>query len=367
MRIRVLGGGLLLILIVAGAVGLTAGHGSPSGLARSSQVTGPAPRPTVLTRLPHATLADGTARLVIRLSGLVAPGSPAPTLAPAVAGRWAAGGRLETFTPASTLQPCTDYRLTIGSRTQAVGRSPLGRRRVVRFAVACPSIGAAQRALARLRYLPYRFEPDLPTGTAGGPEPQAAAARAAFRPPPGTFQARIFAAPALAAGQLDAITRGALIVFQTDHNLTPSGTADAATWASLIGARAAGLADPAPYTFVTVSQAIPQTLEVHRGNRVVLTSPVNTGVAGAPTANGVFPIFERFTSTTMTGTNPDGSHYSDPGVPWVNYFNGGDAVHGFVRASYGTPQSDGCVELPPATAAAVYPMLALGDVVAVSG
>ena len=38
------------------------------------------------------------------------------------------------------------------------------------------------------------------------------------------------------------------------------------------------------------------------------------------------PIFSRFASTTMTGTNPDGSsHYSDPGVPWVNYFNGGDA------------------------------------------
>ena len=38
----------------------------------------------------------------------------------------------------------------------------------------------------------------------------------------------------------------------------------------------------------------------------------------------------------MSGTNPDGSHYSDPGVPWVSYFNGGDALHGFLRASYGS-------------------------------
>jgi lipoprotein-anchoring transpeptidase ErfK/SrfK len=69
----------------------------------------------------------------------------------------------------------------------------------------------------------------------------------------------------------------------------------------------------------------------------------------------------------MTGTNPDGSHYSDPGVPWVNYFNGGDAVHGFPRGSYGTPQSNGCVELPIETAAKVFPLLAIGDLVIVSG
>ncbi len=57
--------------------------------------------------------------------------------------------------------------------------------------------------------------------------------------------------------------------------------------------------------------------------------PPNTGVPGATTQQGTFPIYARFTSTTMSGTNPDGSKYSDPGVPWVNYFNGGDAVHGF--------------------------------------
>ena len=48
----------------------------------------------------------------------------------------------------------------------------------------------------------------------------------------------------------------------------------------------------------------------------------------------------------MEGTNPDGSHYNDVGVPWVNYFSGGDAIHGFVRPGYGWPQSLGCVEVP---------------------
>ena len=36
----------------------------------------------------------------------------------------------------------------------------------------------------------------------------------------------------------------------------------------------------------------------------------------------------------MKGTNPDGSKYADP-VSWIAYFNGGDAVHGFYRSSYG--------------------------------
>ena len=56
---------------------------------------------------------------------------------------------------------------------------------------------------------------------------------------------------------------------------------------------------------------------------------------------------------------------SDPGIPWVSYFNGGDALHGFVRASYGFPQSDGCVEMPIANAQTVFPLTPLGTLVTV--
>ena len=49
----------------------------------------------------------------------------------------------------------------------------------------------------------------------------------------------------------------------------------------------------------------------------------------------------------------------------MSYFNGGDALHGFVRASYGWPQSDGCVEMPPANAAVVWPMTPIGTLVTV--
>ena len=91
----------------------------------------------------------------------------------------------------------------------------------------------------------------------------------------------------------------------------------------------------------------------------------NTGVSAAPTALGTFPVYLRFTSQTMSGTEPDGTHYSDPGIPWVSYFNGGDALHGFIRSSYGWPQSLGCVEMPFASAATVWPHTPIGTLVTV--
>jgi hypothetical protein len=77
-------------------------------------------------------------------------------------------------------------------------------------------------------------------------------------------------------------------------------------------------------------------------------------------------VYEHLPSTTMSGTNPDGSHYSDPGIPWVSYFNGGDALHGFTRASYGSPQSLGCVEMPFSVAGQVYPYTPIGTLVHVA-
>ena len=71
---------------------------------------------------------------------------------------------------------------------------------------------------------------------------------------------------------------------------------------------------------------------------------VNTGISVSPTENGTYPVYLRFVNTIMSGFNPDGSHYSDP-VSWVSYFHGGDALHQFYRASYGWPQSLGCVEM----------------------
>ena len=69
----------------------------------------------------------------------------------------------------------------------------------------------------------------------------------------------------------------------------------------------------------------------------------------------------------MKGTNVDGSTYDDPNVPYASYFNGGDALHGFMRSHYGTPQSNGCVEMSYADAALVWPLTPIGTLVTVEG
>jgi len=105
---------------------------------------------------------------------------------------------------------------------------------------------------------------------------------------------------------------------------------------------------------------------VWRDGTVIYRTPVNTGIPVAPTAPGTYPVYARYLSTTMSGYNPDGSHYEDPGIPDVAYFNGGDAVHGFLRASYGFPQSLGCVELAYSAAAIVFNYDPIGTLVTVS-
>jgi lipoprotein-anchoring transpeptidase ErfK/SrfK len=102
-----------------------------------------------------------------------------------------------------------------------------------------------------------------------------------------------------------------------------------------------------------------------RGGRVVLQTPANTGIPASPTPSGTWPIYLRYRSTTMKGTDPSGDHYVDRGVPWVSYFHGGDALHGFERASYGSRQSLGCVELPARAAKAVWRLVGYGTLVTV--
>lgn len=221
-----------------------------------------------------------------------------------------------------------------------------------------------QQLLALLGYLPVEFH--YAGGQGVGLTP-AAQERAALHPPAGTFSWRYPNTPAALEsfwqpGTFGTVTRGAIMAFENDHGMTPDGIPGAAVWKELIAAAIAGRRSTFGYTFVYVDQGN-ETLTLWHSGQTVLRTPVNTGVAGAPTANGLFPVFEHIPVGTMSGTNPDGSHYVDPGIPWISYFNGGDALHGFVRASYGTPQSDGCVEMPIPTAARVWPYTPIGTLV----
>jgi lipoprotein-anchoring transpeptidase ErfK/SrfK len=50
----------------------------------------------------------------------------------------------------------------------------------------------------------------------------------------------------------------------------------------------------------------------------------------------------------------------------VSYFHGGDALHAYPRASYGFPQSNGCLEMSEPDAASVYPLTPVGTLVQVT-
>ena len=70
--------------------------------------------------------------------------------------------------------------------------------------------------------------------------------------------------------------------------------------------------------------------------------------------------------TRMRGTNVDGTKYDD-NIYWASYFNGGEAMHAYPRASYGFPQSNGCVEIQPGHAKAIWPYTPVGTPVVVTG
>jgi peptidoglycan hydrolase-like protein with peptidoglycan-binding domain len=288
-----------------------------------------------------------------------------PSLSPPVAGAWSAVGpnQLE-FVADGPLVPGSSETLTVpGGPTGLLGSSGqhLADNTAVTFTVAQGSTLRLQQLLAQLGYMPLTFTPATqPTS----PQQEADAQQ-------GTFSWRWGNQPSSLTslwteGTQNLITKGAVMNFESQHGLDTDGIAGPKVWTDLLQAAAGGTPDPQTYGYVSVSQREPETVTVYQNGSVAYSTLANTGVAGAPTETGTFPVYLRYQVTTMSGTNPDGSKYVDPGIPWVSYFNGGDALHGFDRPGYGYPQSDGCVEMPPSNAAVVWPMTPIGTLVTVT-
>ncbi|MFI4990745.1 MAG: L,D-transpeptidase family protein [Solirubrobacterales bacterium] len=223
-----------------------------------------------------------------------------------------------------------------------------------------------QQLLAQAGYLPLRWH----ASGSDVPRTLSAEAQAATDAPDGDFSWRYGNTPhqlqALwSAGHENTITRGALMKFENENGLTVDGLPGAAVWRKLIENAIAGKRLTSGYSYVYVHREVPETLTLWHNGRTILNAPANTGISAAETEAGTFPVFEHLPETTMSGTNPDGSHYEDPGIKWVSYFNGGDALHNFDRASFGTPQSLGCVELPLAASAELYPYTPIGTLVTI--
>jgi peptidoglycan hydrolase-like protein with peptidoglycan-binding domain len=230
--------------------------------------------------------------------------------------------------------------------------------------VAGASFLRLQQLLAQEGYLPLDWAGDDVAHT------KRAEVAAATSPPSGTFSWRYPNTPPELtalwnAGDPNTITRGAVMMFQHDHELTVDGIAGPDVWHAAIADAVAGKRKPGGYSYVYVHRNVPQLLTLWHNGKVVLTSPGNTGVPAAPTALGTWPVFEHIPVGRMSGRNPDGSRYDDPGIQWISYFHGGEALHAFTRASFGTPQSLGCVELPLDQAAKVWPYTPIGTLVTI--
>ena len=215
-----------------------------------------------------------------------------------------------------------------------------------------------QQLLATLHYLPLTFEPSTPPLSAAAPS------EGTYRWSEPNWPASL--SGLWAQGNSTVLVTGALMAFQTNHSLPSTGYADALTWSALVNAAQQHQVDPNPYSYVSVSTTRPESLTLYVGGHATFHTVVNTGISVSPTVTGTHPVYLRYTSQTMSGTNPNGTHYRDPGIPWVSYFYGGDALHGFIRSSYGFPQSLGCVEMPFASAKSVWPYTPIGTLVTVS-
>ena len=257
-------------------------------------------------------------------------------------------------------------QIALPAGVNLVGGTSHGADPVGQWTVPFGSFLALQQLLAKLGYLPVTFHPAAgATDVASTP---AAEEALIVHPPQGTFSWRYPNTPARLkalwspTGDTE-LTRGAVLAFQQTHGMVTSGLATAPVWKAMINAAVHNQVSTFGYTFVMVSETLPENIKVWHNGRIVVQGLANTGIPASPTALGTYAVYEHIPVGTMSGTNPNGTPYHDTGIPWISYFNGGDALHGFIRASYGFPQSVGCVEMPFSEAGQVYPYTPIGTIV----
>jgi peptidoglycan hydrolase-like protein with peptidoglycan-binding domain len=313
-----------------------------------------------------STNVQPNSRVTVKFSSAVAANSPTPTITPNVTGSWAHVGEDLVFTPARSLVPYTKYTVTIpggASGVVGVGGAHLRSSTTVPFTVAAGSVLRLQQLLAKLGYLPLTF-----SGTTPAPIDMAL-------PQPGTFSWKWSSLPSAltsqwVAGSANPLTKSAVMMFETQNGLSVDGIAGPIVWTSLLSDAATNKANSEPWTYVLVTKTMSPSEHLTawvNGTLQFHDVLVNTGVRGATTRNGTFEVFEHVRESHMSGTDVTGTHYTIPTVPWVSYFNGGDALHYYPRASYGFPQSNGCVEMQLATAQALWPDTPIGTLVTVQG
>ncbi len=333
---------------------------------RTASVTWQTPADLTASLPSAASLSPATPIVVQFSQSLAKPNAVGWTVRPAVKGTWQTiGPKAFQFTPSGAGFP-PDAQVTItgpggaqgvrGQNNAYLAKTFRGTR-----AVAPGPVARLQQWLAALGYLPVAWKRSGSSVAANSPR--------VWQPQSGAFSWRWPALPtALTAlwqpGTMKVMTRGALMQFQWTAGLPVTGVANAATWAALQSVWLHNRTSPDGYTYIVASKTRPESVGLWVNGVKMLTTLSNTGIPATPTYLGTYPIYERLPFQIMPGANPNGTPYADP-VHWINYFRGGDAVHGFVHAHYGFPQSLGCVEVPLSVAPTIYHAVHYGTLVTV--
>jgi L,D-transpeptidase catalytic domain/Bacterial Ig-like domain len=397
-----------LIVLIGGSVYYFgfAHKASPSaGASGGTKSTKTAPKSPTIAKGPEHLVSttpangdtdvNGGDDIRVVFSEPLAANSPMPTLHPAVKGSWHVDGDAAVFVPATGIWQRTKVKVSIPTGTSGIRSNGGGVLSSVTTAAYSSKGSAAATSfsfttgkfseerliqlLAQLDYLPLTWAP-----SSGRPVPLSDAAAqysAAYDPPQGDFNWESgYPARLQSLWNPDGpseILRGAVAAFQADHGLIEdmiaenqdglitSGSIGHRLWVDIFKALAKDQTNKHGYTYAVASQHAPETLTVWHNGKEIFHHLANTGIPVSPTSPGTNPVYIRYQSQIMRGTNPDGSKYADP-VAWVAYFHEGEAVHYFPRYSYGSQQSLGCVELPYNEAKAIWPFLTYGTLVTVT-
>ncbi len=112
-----------------------------------------------------------------------------------------------------------------------------------------------------------------------------------------------------------------------------------------------------------------QMLRAYDGDVLFMEESISTGIELTPTPRGTFRVYKKTPTRYMQGPIPGISDkvFDLPGVPWNLYFTAeGAVIHGaFWHDRFGTPWSNGCVNMPPEKAKQLYEWAELGTEVVV--
>ena len=98
-----------------------------------------------------------------------------------------------------------------------------------------------------------------------------------------------------------------------------------------------------------------QTLIAYEDDRPVFATVISSGLAEWPTEEGIFEVWARLTSDSMSGGTGRPDAYALQVVPWVMYFKNGLSLHGtYWHDSFGYRRSHGCVNLSISDARWLY-------------